>query len=285
MTIYCQAPNPNPTDPIFTVPAGATDCHFHLFGPEMKYPYVAERGYTPPDASIADYRLLAETLGIERAVLVQASVYGQDNQKLLDALPQLGMPARGVAVTSPNVSDRELDKMHDRGVRAIRVISVMPGGIPMQALPEIAKRLASRGWHIQLVLNPDHLLEHEKMIASLPCQVMIDHNAFIPAKGGIGHPAFQALLRMMTRDHLWTKLTASYHCASQPPYSDLDSFAEALIDAAPDRTVWGTDWPHVNVEGEMPNTTVLLDRVKRWLPDPTGRARLLVDNPAELYGF
>jgi len=162
---------------------------------------------------------------------------------------------------------------------------VMPGGIPMQALPEIAKRLASRGWHLQLVLNPEHLLEHEEMIASLPCRVVMDHNAFIPAKDGIGHPAFQALLRLMTRDHLWAKLTASYHCATQPPYCDLDEFAEALIDAAPERTVWGTDWPHVNVEGEMPNTTVLLDRVKRWLPDPAGRARLLVENPAELYGF
>lgn len=285
MTSYCQGPDPKPVKPAFTVPAGATDCHFHLFGPEQEYPYVPERGYTPPDASIADYRHVAKTLGIDRAVVVQASVHGQDNRRLLDALPRLGMPTRGVAVTPADVSDRELDEMYEQGVRALRVISVMPGGISMQALPDIARRLAPRGFHLQLVVSPDHLIEHEAMIAALHCRVVIDHNAFVAAKDGIGNPAFQALLRLMARDHLWAKLTASYHCSSQPPYTDLDAFALALIDSAPDRTVWGTDWPHVNVKGEMPNTTLLLDRVMRWLPDEAARARLLVDNPTELFGF
>ncbi len=286
MTALCRPPNPTPRPPRFRAPPGTTDCHFHIFGPADQFPFVSERAYTPPDASPAAYRHLAQTLGIERAVLVQASVYGLDNSRLLAALPDLGMPARAVVVVAPDVPDSDLDRMHAAGARGARIIATHPGGPGLEGLEALAGRLAQRGWHIQFMLSPAQLSALETRLSALPCPVVIDHFAGIPATGGVGQRAFQALLRLMALPHVWAKLSAAYHCSRlPPPYDDLAPFAAALVSIASGRLVWGTDWPHVHFEGEMPNTTVLFDRLADWLPDPALRRQILVDNPARLYDF
>lgn len=286
MTKPCRPPDPNPRQPRFRTPAGATDCHFHIFGPADLYSYYPERSYTPPDATPAAFRHLAGMLGIERAVIVQASVYGFDNRRLLDALPELGLPARAVVVVPPTTADAELDRLHAAGARGVRVIATQPGGLALDGLQDFGARLAERGWHMQFMLSPHQLMELEEQLARLPCPYVIDHFAGIQAALGTGQPAFQALLRLMRGERAWAKLSASYHCSSMsPPYPDLAAFAEALITLAPGRLVWGSDWPHVHFGGEMPNTTVLLDRLVEWLPDAALRKQILTDNPSLLYGF
>lgn len=286
MTTPCRPPDPSPRPPKFRAPPGATDCHFHIFGPQETFPYVPERMYTPPDASPAAFRHLADTLGIARAVLVQASVYGLDNSRVLAALPELGRPARAVVVVPPDVAEAELDRLHAAGARGARMIATHPGGPGLDGLETLAGRLAERGWHIQFMLSPAQLLALENRLAALACPVVIDHFAGIPAAGGTAQPAFQALLRLMDSGRSWAKLSAAYHCsAAPPPYADLAPFAAELVARAPDRLVWGTDWPHVHFEGEMPNTTVLFDRLADWLPGEELRRRVLVDNPTRLYGF
>lgn len=282
----CRPPDPDPRPPRFRAPPGATDCHFHVFGPAERYPYQSARKYTPPDASPAAFRHLADVLGIERAVVVQASVYGSDNRRLLDALPQIGLPARAVVVVPPTVTDAALDAMHAAGARGVRIIATHPGGLAPDGLGAFGARLAARGWHLQLMLSPAQLLTLEAELAALPCPFVIDHFAGIPAAGGTAQPAFQALLRLMRTGRSWAKLSAAYHCSTAaPPYGDLVPFARALVAAAPERLVWGSDWPHVYFEGEMPNTTVLFDRLLDWLPDPALRRQVLADNPARLYDF
>lgn len=282
----CRPPDPEPRPPRFRAPPGATDCHFHIFGPQERYPYAPQRKYTPPDASPAAFRHLADTLGIERVVLVQASVYGFDNSRLLDALPELGRPARAVVVVPPVITDTELDALHEAGARGVRIIATHPGGLSLDSLAPFGTRLAERGWHLQFMLSPELLLAMADQLESLPCAFVVDHFAGMPAAGGTAQPAFQALLRLMRTGRGWAKLSAAYHCSSAPPpYQDLMPFAHALAAVAPDRLVWGSDWPHVYFEGEMPNTTVLFDRLVEWLPDPALRRQVLVDNPARLYGF
>jgi predicted TIM-barrel fold metal-dependent hydrolase len=286
MTAPCRPPDPAPRPPRFQAPAGATDCHLHIFGPPARYPYVPERKYTPPDATPAAYRHLADTLGITRVVVVQASVYGFDNTRLLDALPEIGLAARAVVVVPAAVTDAELDRMHEAGVRGVRIIATHGGGPLLDDLETLAARIAARGWHVQFMLSPEQLLALEPRLAALPCPFVIDHFAGIPAASGITQPAFQALLRLMRTAHGWAKLSAAYHGSSEPPpYADLAPFAAALIATAPDRLVWGSDWPHVYFDGEMPNTTMLFDRLADWMPDPALRNRVLSDNPARLYGF
>jgi predicted TIM-barrel fold metal-dependent hydrolase len=219
-------------------------------------------------------------------VVVQASVYGFDNTRLLDAMPEIGLEARAVVVVSAAVTDAELDHMHAAGVRGIRIIATHGGGPLLDELDALAARIAERGWHVQFMLSPEQLLVLETRLAALPCSFVIDHFAGIPAAAGTAQPAFRALLRLMQTGRGWAKLSAAYHCSAEPPpYADLAPFAAALIAMAPDRLVWGSDWPHVYFDGEMPNTTVLFDRLAHWMPDPALRNRVLSDNPARLYGF
>ena len=286
MTKICRPPNPNPTPPAFVAPEGTTDCHLHIFGPQARYPYVPHRSYTPPDAETHAYRHLADTIGIGRAVVVQASVYGFDNRRTLDAMDALDMSTRAVLVVPPTISDSELDDHHRRGARGVRIIATHPGGLALDDLPAFAGRLADRDWHIQFMLSPSQLVDLAPNLRSLPCSFVIDHFAGIPAEMGVEQPAFQTLLRLMEAQTGWAKLSAAYHCSkSPPPYRDLGPMAQALVGVAPDRLVWGSDWPHVHFDGPMPNTTSLFDRLEDWLPDAALRRQVLVENPARLYGF
>jgi predicted TIM-barrel fold metal-dependent hydrolase len=282
----CRKPDPNPRPPRFKAPPGATDTHFHIFGPEENYAFVLDRRFTPPDASVESYLHLHRTLGLSRAVLVQPSSYGTDNRRQLDAAREMDIPTRVIVVVPPAITDRELDNLYRAGARGVRFIPTQPGGLPLAQLERYAERLGALGWHIQLMLAPAHLVELAPRLEKLRCDFVIDHMGDIQAAQGIEQPAFQALLRLLDGGRCWIKLSAGYHASQQlPPYPEVIPFAHALVAARPDRLLWGTDWPHVNIAGPMPNSTEFFDLLLDWVPDDDVRRRILVDNPARLYGF
>lgn len=287
MTELCQGPDPHPRQPRLKAPAGATDAHFHLFGPAAQYLYVPDREYTPPDALPATCRHLFQTLGIQRAVLVQPSVYGADNRCMLEGAPQLGVPARAVVVIPFATSHPELRRLHEAGARAVRFILAHAGGLPLTDLEPFAARLKDMGWHVQLLLKAPDLVALEPRLATLPSDFVIDHMAFIrPSEGGPEQPAFQALLRLLRTGRCWVKLSGVYRLSTQfPRYPDLLPFARALVEARPDRILWGSDWPHAVFKGRMPNTTDLYDLLLEWVPNEKTRTQILVDNPGKLFGF
>jgi predicted TIM-barrel fold metal-dependent hydrolase len=267
------------------MPRGATDTHFHLFGTAERYPLVSEREYTPPLITASMARQLFSTLGIERAVVIQPSVYGDDNRAQLDGAAEVGIRVRAVVVARYEASDRELAKLHEQGARGLRFILAHPGGLPLSDLERFAERIRDMNWHIQLLAKGPQLLEIAPRIEKLVCPVVIDHMGMVRPAGGVDQPAFQAVLRLIEQGH-WVKLSGAYRLSQQkPPYSDLIPFARALVSARPDRIVWASDWPHAFLKGEMPNTTDLLDLLAEWVPDEETRRRILVDNPAALYGF
>ena len=286
MTRICPGPDPDPRPPRWIAPAGATDTHCHIFGPQDRYPFVADRRFTAPDASVASYLHVHRTLGLSRAVLVQPSGYGVDNRRQLDAAREMGIPTRITVVLAPEVTDREIRSLHDRGARAVRFIPTQPGGLPLSELERFGERVASFGWHIQLMLAPAHLVELAPRLSKLRCDFVVDHMSDIRAADGASQPAFQALLRVLRDGRGWTKLSAGYHLSDQdPPYPEVIPLVHALVEARPDRLLWGTDWPHAKHYGRMPNTTDLFDQLLEWVPDENTRTRILVDNPARLYGF
>ena len=286
MTKLCLAPDPNPKPPAFALPAGATDSHMHLFGTAPRYPYVGERDYTPAEAPAAAARKLYDTLGIQRFVAIQPSVYGLDNSCQLDFAADVGLPFRAVVVLPPETSDREMTQLHDRGVRGIRYILAHPGGLDTAHLERSADRARTFGWHLEFLLKPEQLIELAPRLEKLSCPVSCDHLAFVKPDLGIAQPAFQALLRLLESGHGWVKFSGAYRVSGQPDrYDAVLPFARKLADTRPDRIVWGSDWPHVGQMDKMPSTTMLLDLLQTWVPDEAQRRRILVDNPAEFYGF
>jgi predicted TIM-barrel fold metal-dependent hydrolase len=286
MTPLCPAPDLNPRSPRFKAPLGATDTHLHIFGPEERYPFVSDRRFTPPYVSVESYLRLQRTLGLSRAVLVQPSSYGTDNRRQLDAASEMDIPTRVIVVVSPSVTDREIDDLYRAGARGVRFVPTQPGGLPLDQLESYAERLGDLGWHIQLMLAPKHVVELAPRLAKLRCDYVIDHMGDIQAAQGTGQPAFQALLRLLDGGRCWTKLSAGYHASRQaPPYPEVIPLAHALVEARPDRLLWGTDWPHVNCPEPIPNPTEFFDLLLDWVPNEDVRTRILVDNPTQLYGF
>jgi predicted TIM-barrel fold metal-dependent hydrolase len=287
MTEFCQAPDPDARAPRVRIPPLATDTHFHILGPASEYPYVEDREYTPPDALPEHCRHLFHTLGIERAVLVQPSVYGYDNRRMLAAASQLGVPTRNVVVVAQETSDKEMERLHDTGTRGIRFISAHKGGLSLAQLEQISERVKGLGWHIQLLLRPPVLVELEPRLAKLSTDFVIDHIGLIRASdGGIEQPAFQALQRLIRTGRCWVKFTGGYRVSSEkPPFQDVIPLAHALVRERPDRILWGSDWPHVMVKENMPNTTDLLDLLSDWAPDEKTREQILVENPQKLFDF
>ena len=287
----CAAPDPHPRAPRLTLPPQACDCHAHICGPPSRYAYYPRRVYTPPDALLPDYQGMLATLGVERAVLVQPSVYGTDNAALLDALAAASPRVRGVAVVGDDAGEADLERMHRAGVRGVRcnVVDVPPdekGKLPLEQLTRLARKIERFGWHIELLLHVDEFPDFDRAFADFPVPVVVGHLGYMKTDRGLEAPGFQALLRSMRGGRCWVKLTGPYRISTQPfPHRDVTPFAHALLDAAPGRVVWGTDWPHVMVKGRMPNDGDLCDLLSDWVPDPALCQRVLVDNPAALYGF
>jgi 2-pyrone-4,6-dicarboxylate lactonase len=286
----CAPFDPAPRAPSFTVPRGACDGHAHVCGPASRYPYWPQRIYTPPDALPSAYRHMLDTLGVERAVLVQPSVYGTDNRAMLDALAADRQRLRGVAVVDFDVPVAEIDSLHAQGVRGVRcnIVDLKDGKgvLPMEALKSLASRIAGFGWHMEFLMHVDEFPDLDKQLASLPVPLVFGHLGYVPASRGLRTPGFEALLRLMRDGKAWVKLTGPYRLtAGELPYSEVDEFAARLVEAAPQRLVWGSDWPHVTMKSAMPNDGALFDVFARWVPDAALRQRILVDNAAQLYGF
>lgn len=283
----CQALDRHPRPPGFDPPAGATDAHCHVFGPADRYPYAADRSYTPPDSPLPEYISLLDTLGLDRGVIVQPSVYGTDNRATLDALRAYPGRLRGVAVVDAGISDEELQEMHRLGVRGLRINLLFRGGVGFELAERLAERIAPLGWHLQFLIDISQSEGYAAEVARLPVDSVIDHMGHMPVDAGIDHPAFRDLLALLREGRTWVKLSGAYRISGhdRPPYDDVRPFAHALVEARPDRLVWGSDWPHPAVTRPMPNDGALLDLLRVWAPDPQLRQRILVDNPGVLYGF
>jgi predicted TIM-barrel fold metal-dependent hydrolase len=281
-------PDPNPKTPKFKPPPRACDAHTHIFGPVDKYPYAADRPYTPPDAPLEAFRALHAKLGIERAAIVNASVHGTDNRVALDAIAASGGRYRAVANIDGAITERGLAELHAGGVRGCRFNFVRHlGGAPdMRVFDRVVAMIAPLGWHVDLHFDAVDIPAYAPMLGKLPVRYTIDHMGRVKAADGLDQLPFRALLDLMRRDEkCWVKVCGCERVsASGPPFHDAAPFARALIETAPERVVWGTDWPHPNVK-IMPNDGDLVDLIPLFAPEPELQRKLLVDNPARLFEF
>lgn len=272
--------------PSWKAPPLSCDCHFHIFGPYDAFPLDAGRHYDPQAALIPHYRRVAGALGIERMVIVQPSVYGTDNRCSLDAAAQFGLDrARVVAVVDPDIDEAALRALHAAGTRGVRFNAVSGNGTPLEGLEALARRIAPLGWHLQVYAEGWQLPDLAPRLAALPVEVVIDHMGGVRTADGVDAPGFQALLRLLGGGRAWVKLCGYRISSAGPPFADVAPFARALLDAAPQHCLWGTDWPHPSLTSWMPEDGALLDLLGAWAPGEAERRRVLVDNPARLYGF
>lgn len=280
------APDPNPVKPKYTPPPGACDGHCHVFGPAKRFPFAKKRSYEPPDSPKEKLAALHAHLGLSRAVLVQASCHGTDNSAMLDAIQSSKGAWRGVAMAETSVKQSELQRLHAGGVRGLRFNFVKHlGGMPkLEAVESIAARIAPMGWHLQFHLDADNITELRDFLRKLKIPFIIDHMGRVPVQGGLGQPAFRQLLELMKDNpNTWVKVSGSERIsAAGKPFTDAIPFARALAAAAPDRVMWGTDFPHPNVKW-MPNDGELVDLFAATFEDETLRKKILVDNPTTLY--
>ena len=279
------APDPNPVKPNYVPPPGACDAHCHVFGPGERFPYAPNRTYTPPDAPKEKLAALHKHLGFSRAVLVQASCHGTDNSAVVDAIAWSQGAWRGVGMVSNDVSDKELEMLHAGGVRAARFNFVAHlGGAPqLKAVAGVLARIAPLGWHAVLHLDAEDILTYRDFLDRLRIPFIIDHMGRVVAKHGIEQQPFKLLLELMKNELAWVKVSGPDRVSSSgKPYHDAIPFARALIEAAPDRVLWGTDFPHPNVK-VMPNDGELVDVFATMCDDEHLRRKILIDNPTRLY--
>ncbi len=273
--------------PARPLPPLACDSHMHIFDPRFAPSPHWKR--TPPDAPVAAYRRLQQRLGTQRTVVVTPSTYGTDNACTLDALDQLGDGARGVAVVAQGVGDAELDRLHARRVRGLRVNFVTPqswGETTPQMLATLARKAARLPlWHIQVFMHPEQIVALESVLAALPVPLVIDHLGRIDPDGGPSADGYGALRRLLDGGNTWVKLSGAYMRSTAPAYADTLVLAQALVRAAPERLVWGSDWPHTTAAPGTVNDADLVDLLRAWAGSDAAMDRILVDNPARLYGF
>jgi len=287
----CAGPDFNPRAPKRGLPRRSCDTHAHIMGPKASFAYSPARIYTPPDCLLSDYLHMLDTLGVERAVLVQPSVYGTDNTVMLEAMKTASGRLRGVAVVEEDISETDLKALNDAGVRGVRVNIVdvkerKPGTLPMAALTKLALRIAPLGWHMEFLMHADEFPDLDRAFADFPVEIVLGHLGYLTIGKAPDDPGFQALLRLMKTGRAWVKLTGPYRITGAPlPYGDTAPFANALLEANRERVLWGTDWPHVMLKGKMPNDGHLTDVLFDWIPDASVREQVLTRNPAKLYGF
>jgi len=283
----CLPPDPNPVKPQLAMPAGTCDAHCHVFGPAMKFPYAADRSYTPPDAPVEQLRKLHARLGISRAVIVHASCHGSEMDVTLDAIASSAGSYRGVAVVEDSISDRELERLNAGGIRGIRFNFVKHlGGVPdLKVFYRLLARIKPLGWHIVLHFDAGDLLEQQELLARIDVPFIIDHMGRVKAADGLDQEPFQSLLALYRGNPLaWIKICGAERVSvGKRPFRDAVPFAQALIAIDADRLLWGTDWPHPNITRDMPNDGELVDLLGEMCPDVQLRQRILVDNPTRMY--
>ena len=288
-----SVPNSGGTEaPKLKAPANACDCHMHIYD-AARFPPArpGPQSRMQENAAAAQYRLLQQRLGTTRTVIVTPAAYVTDNRVTLDAIAQLGREqTRGVAVVHPSVTDAELKALADGGIRGIRftVFDPRSAAVSVDMIAPLAKRVADLGWHIQIHMRADQILENAALLEGLPAPVVFDHMGRLPQPDPLGHPAFALIRRMIDKGRTWVKLSGAYMDtnAGAPTFADKTAVAQAYIAAAPERVVWGSDWPHPTETVEhKPNDAMLFDLLSAWAPGEAQRARILVSNPEALYGF
>jgi len=274
--------------PALALPPNACDSHMHIFDPR----FAASKHWKrqPPRAEVGDYRLLQQRLGTPRTVVVNPSTYGTDNACTLDALAQLGERARGIAVVDQDVSDEALDLLAARRICGLRVNFVTPqswGMTTAQMLITLARKVARLGWHVQVFVQPEQLVELAPVLAALPVPLVIDHIGRIDPADGVRGEAYATMRRLLDAGNTWVKLSGVYMRSRDgaPAYRDCAAVGRALVEAAPERLVWGSDWPHTTEHPNTVNDADLADVLAAWCQSVDARDRVLVDNPAKLYGF
>lgn len=272
--------------PALTAPPGATDCHVHLYLPG----YEAQPGgpSIPELATVADYRRLQAWLGLERVVVTQPNAYQLDNRALLDALTQLGMEtARGVAAVAPDVSPNELRAWHDKGVRGARIMNLPGGAVTTNRMHDVERLIRPLGWHLMVQFNGRYLDDYLPDLRRIECDYIIDHIGKFMDPVPADDPRVDEILRLMDRGNAWFKICAAYEASltGAPYYEDMGAIAKRVIEHAPERILWGSNWPHVGVpRSEYPDDAQQLDVLLAWASEGV-RQKILVDNPASLYGF
>ena len=282
-------PHPDPHPPTaFVPPAGACDAHCHVFGPADRFPFAPDRAYTPPDSGIDDFAVLQARLGLSRAVFVQASCHGSDNAAMVDAIRRGRGRYAGVAMIDESFGEAEIGALHEVGVRGTRFNFVAHlGGAPeLDSFWRIVERVVPFGWHIVLHFDAKDLPKYADLLDRMPTAFVIDHMARVDASAGVDQEPFQRLLELMADERAWVKISGAERitAAGAPPYDDVVPYAQALIATAPQRVLWGTDWPHPNVR-HMPDDGDLVDLLARFAPDEGTRNQILVANPERLYEF
>jgi 2-pyrone-4,6-dicarboxylate lactonase len=293
---YCMPPDPNPRKPSFTPPANSCDTHFHIFGPPETFPFLSTHEYTPPAAPLEHYLKMTEVIGTQRGVVVQPSVHGLDNAATLNAIANSGGRFRGVGRIDDKTPISELQRLHGGGVRGVRfnLLDRPRGNVKLDVLDRCVEHIVEFAWSVDLHIDAKNLLEQERRIRNMPIPVVIDHIARVKPVEGLDQPAFQLLLDLLKAKHVWVKVSGAdkicdtkVHAYFGLPFIEVIPFARAVIAAAPDRIIWGTDWPHSNnfAPGHTPNDGDLVDLLAEFAPDESVRKQILVHNPAALYGF
>jgi predicted TIM-barrel fold metal-dependent hydrolase len=287
----CLAPLALPKEPELPTPAGACDAHFHVFGPVARFPYSPQRAYTPPQAPLEKLLAMHARLGFERGVAVQGHAHGTDNSALLDALAREPKRLRGVAIVREDTARAELRRLAEAGVRALRFHHAprQPGrysGQGLAAFEKLAPLMAELGLHAQFFMDARELPHLMDRLKHWKLAVVLDHFGTALAEEGTSAPGFELLRRHLAQGRIWVKVSGVYRISNRyPDYPDARPLHEALVAANPDQLLWGSDWPHTRLEKNMPDTGHLLDLFNAWTPDAALRRRILVENPAQLYGF
>jgi len=271
--------------PSLKAPPNACDCHMHIY--DSRFPVAPTATLRPPNATPSDYRLLQKRIRTTRNVIVQPSTYGTDNSCTLDALAQIGSTARAVAVVDTTVTDAELQRLAGLGVRGIRFNLVQAGATTVDMIAPLSARVNELGWHVQIHMLGDQIVQIEGLLKKLPSPIVFDHMGRIPLPDGVNHPAFRVISRLLEQGRTWVKLSGAYMASKvgPPSYADVTPLAQAYIDAAPERMVWATDWPHPTEKTVKPDDAILFDLLSEWAPNEPTRHRILVENPELLYGF
>ena len=278
-------PNSAGTEPPrLKAPANAADCHIHIYDPRFQ-PLVAK----PARATAQDYRLLQKRIGVTRVVIVTPRCYVTDNSCTVDAIRQLGIAnARGVAVLRPTVADAELKRLYDGGIRGIRFTVANPetAAVSIDMIEPLAQRVAALGWHVQLNMEPDQIAENAPMLQRLPTAIVFDHMGKLTFPGGMEHPAYRVIRGLLDKGRAWVKLSGAYLDTSTGPpgHADGTALAQSYVNSAPERLIWGSDWPHPSA-AQTPDDAALFDLLAAWAPEAATRNRILVANPEALYGF
>jgi 2-pyrone-4,6-dicarboxylate lactonase len=281
-------PHPNPSKPKFTPPPGACDTHVHVFGPRDRFPYHPKTTYTPVDAPKEKLRALQGLLGFDRTVIVQATCHGTDNAATLDAIATSNGRWKGVAIVDESFTEKDFEELDAGGIKGIRFSFArhLSGPPNFDRVHRIAEKIAGLGWHLVIYIEAEDIVDFADDLKKFRLPIVFDHMIRVKVEDGLDSKPFRLLLDFMRNEDVWVKISCAERLSkSGPPFHDVIPFAQAVIETRPDRALWGTDWPHPNLWTAMPDEGALVDLLPLYAPDEAVRHKLLVENPAKLYGF